>query len=54
MLGIVSERKPINGKFAKEIRELVRKIATNDFSKEELEALRKNREYEKKHTIVWE
>ena len=53
MLGINSPREPITPEFSRKIREALWRATTGNFTKEEKEFMRKEREIKEKIIIIW-
>jgi hypothetical protein len=53
MRGINISRKPIKGKFARAVREAVRKAAKGEKTPEEQEAAKREQEADKVWAVVW-
>lgn len=53
MLGIESPRKPISGKFAKELREALVRARTGNLNQSEKESIRRSERISRKYNAVW-
>ncbi len=53
MLGINSKREPIRGEYAKELREILRRVYSGKLNEQDLELIRKHKEILKDWNIVW-
>ena len=53
MLGIESPRKPISGKFAKELREALVRACTGNLNQSEKESIRRSEKISRKYNAIW-
>jgi len=53
MLGIESPRKPISGKFAKELREALIRARTGNLNQSEKESIRRSEKISRKYNAIW-
>ena len=53
MLGINSKREPVRGEYAKELREILRRVYSGKLNEQDLELIRKHKEILKDWNIVW-
>ncbi len=53
MLGIESPRKPISGKFAKELREALVRARTGNLNQSEKESIRRSEKISRKYNAIW-
>lgn len=53
MLGINVKREPVKGKFAKEIKERMRRIVSGELSESDREEIRKHKEAMKEVIVTW-
>ena len=54
MLGINSKREPVRGEYAKEIRELMRRVYSGQLNERDLELIRRHKEILKQRQYTWE
>lgn len=53
MLGIESPRKPISGKFAKELREALVRARTDNLNQSDKESIRRPERVSRKYNAIW-
>lgn len=53
MLGINVKREPVKGKFAREIRERMRRILSEELNEDDKKEIRKHKQVMKNVTIIW-
>lgn len=53
MLGVNVKREQVKGKFAREIRERMRRILSEELNEEDKKEIRKHKQVMKNVTIVW-
>ena len=54
MLGVSVKREPVRGKFAREIRERMRRILSEELNESDRKEIRKHKQIMKDITVVWE
>ena len=53
MLGVNVKREPVRGKFAREIRERMRRILSEELNENDKKEIRKHKQIMKDITVVW-